>query len=360
MAGEIETVDCTTPQKVMNVGSRGRVLKRPAELPEHVTRAKTAMDEAFAEADQPEAPQEKKRRKGRNKTQRRRPEPPAEGGEEPEHKAADFSEVTRVVGQPLKRRRTCKKKVPTLEEKKMSFTQKYLASLGVTWGRCQWYHSNHPVDDDAQLCKKNGGFVTMRQRLANLQPPECLTCMALLQDSKFEFEKFELEIKDMEGGVSSSPFTKLQKRLATAGVAMPAPPLPAPSDAPHGDDTEPEHDPTAGIMVLWDYEKAEEATQKQETEEAMWKLFRSMKCLELLEPASNGKSLPARCKACTSASQPQGKIFDLHARRQFEIDFFTRQRHVCIRRHVTFCMVLPCINKLETTTSRHGLKVAKA
>ena len=316
-----------TPKKVENVGGRGRAYKRPVEVPEHVKDAKHAMEEALNDFPEKGPAPAKRLRKGRAAAKARSKSKIAAAEGEPENTEQEQDNedghASNEEEQTSKRKRTCRKKVSTSEEKKLDFVKKFLADLGVTWGRSQWFHNHHPVDDHASECKKNKGFVEMRNRLVEGKPPDCLTCFSVLEDSGFIFEKFEEELSNIENGIGESPFTKLKKKLQASEVAEP--PLPPPSQPPPDDDGDmPDRDPTAGIIVPWTGQEEEGQEQKVNFEEK-WELFRSMKCLRLLEPGSGGKILPAKCLACKSGTQPSGKVFELHKSRKEEIDFFTRQ-----------------------------------
>lgn len=178
----------------------------------------------------------------------------------------------------------------------------------------------------------------MQARMAEGKPPECLTCMAMLEE--FDHELLNEELDKIDLGTAASPFTKMKKEVEIVTVEGPAV-LPCLQPAsPKPQPAEQTEDPDPAQLAIVPYDEANMGSDlgasnagpaeaghndDQEDEESMWALFKSMKCLELLGPGILGKRLAANCHACRSANQREGKIFDLCKRRRQEINFFTKQ-----------------------------------
>lgn len=109
--------------------------------------------------------------------------------------------------QPAKkrRRRTCKVKQPTLEERRIAAAKAYLGSVGVTWQRHQGFHSRFAVASSEYKC------VAYRKMVAKLMEgefPSCLTCTSMLTQHRFNMDTFQGRLQEASADPSlPSPAT---------------------------------------------------------------------------------------------------------------------------------------------------------
>ena len=334
-AGQLDQVDLCTPEKTLkNIGGRGRIIQRPTTMSQSRNALKEKVEEALQESQQ--APNQKSTGLGDKPKKRRRKAPKDAGNAEasqadvveaegPEEKEAQKS----AAEASRKRTRKCKSRVRSLKEQKRDIVKSYLAQLNITWQKSQHMHSNRPIQEKDAACKKDRGFVEMQEALAEGQMPECLTCCALLKNQKFVMKDLEAELQSIEDGGANSPVTKLQHRLAT--LDLPGFPLPETCLAVEDQKEEPGMLPICNGEEPPSQDSQSKPAGSQETPVSKslptnpWKLFQSMKCLEFLGPRQQGKQFGARCHACKSANQREGKVFELHSLRRKDIEFFTKQ-----------------------------------
>ena len=384
LAGTLDVVDLITPTKVECVGSQQRVISRPQDAKKSKDLRKeveACLGEATPKQVKTKGPRirrgqclkpktvGKKKKKAETGAEEKEPEPKADKKEkkttkkmeakpikkdedEDKEEKCDMDDSTALgegeskddSAKPAKstegkrRRRRFRKKTLTKHDLKLTLVKSMLAKKGISWQYSQWYHSRFPTTNDAQVCKESSGFKEMQARMAEGKPPECLTCMAMLEE--FDHELLNEELDKIDLGTAASPFTKMKKEVEIVTVEGPAV-LPCLQPAsPKPQPAEQTEDPDPAQLAIVPYDEANMGSDlgasnagpaeaghndDQEDEESMWALFKSMKCLELLGPGILGKRLAAKCHACRSANQREGKIFDLCKRRRQEINFFTKQ-----------------------------------
>ena len=248
------------------------------------------------ETEQAEEPQPKE-------GEEEQPQEEEEDQEEEECEQGKKGRKKRTKKRHVKRRRTCRRKELTEEDRKLKVVKSYLAQCGVTWQFSQRFHNAQPVMAGDRGCKANAGFTKLQQRLVNLQPPECLTCLAMLEQCGFNNEELE---KEMNGsyvcGSGNSPLKNFKFSLAAyrqkAGADSNAQTL----------------DPKDAQIVpvepgATDPHQENEAKELHE-EAACHDFIASLPFLQLLPPSYFGKKLPVRCLLCTSASHPSGCVFE--------------------------------------------------
>lgn len=160
----------------------------------------------------------------------------------------------------------------------------------------------------------------MQMGLVNLKVPECLTCVALLENAGFDMEKLEGMISEIQNeGVGISPFTKMKRRLAESNVEMGQIALPL-QDAPGEQQERPETEKDA----QHEGEGDEGSDAEQPLDQRVKDFIALMKCLEVLPPGTDGKLRPVVCRACRSKKQPNGRVFDLTSQSKQAIAFITK------------------------------------
>lgn len=291
-----EVLSVITPPAVEKVqGSRGAM--RKSADPSTMSSATAKMSAALLPEPKAKTKMKKKAAKVAQKLIRKQQPAKKKKKQEvqPEEKGDDAIDAPPSPAHPRRVRRM-QKRQPTMDDRKLIVVGHYLASMGLTWPISQQFHSAHPVDQKALLRKKNSGWVEMKKRLANRQPPECLTCLAQLKTHGFDEEKLDALLSECENETcATSPWTKLKRSLESLDVEAPM----AQSELPV----------QCTDMVL--AELAPGAPAPQPVSADVLEEVRKMRCLEILLPGTDGKSRPVVCRACTSKQQPQGRVFDL-------------------------------------------------
>lgn len=291
-----DMVNVITPPAVEKVqGARGAM--RKAADPSTMSSANAKMSAALLPESAP-APKKKnpkvskaaqrlirkqqaaKKRKRRQKVQQ-------------EEKGDDATAAPPSPSAEPRRVRRMQRRELTMDERKFTVVGHYLASLGMTWPASQKFHHSFPVDENAFLCEKNSGWLEMKKRLANRQPPQCLTCLAQLKSRGFDEEKLDGLLSECENETcGESPWTKLKRSMESHDIETPTTSTTTSQDL---------------VLANQDPEEvAPDPISPQVLEE-----IRKMKCLEVLLPGTEGKSRPVVCRACTSRQQPQGRLFDM-------------------------------------------------
>lgn len=258
----------------------------------------------------------------------------ASGNEEDKEDVAEENEESNDEGKTSTRRgkkrriRLFKRRPITLQDKKLKAVKAYLARLGVTWQKAQYYHSRHAVTDaDARTCIGASGFREMQVLLTQEKVPECLTCVSLMSDCGFEMDTLHSALEACSDPNALSPFTKLKERLSKESGIVPNPPVQESNALQEG--TEEAEQAAAGAIVLYQPKPTDEADDSEElpppADSDVFASVHAMKCLELLPRGHGGKSIPVRCLCCRSALQPGGKIFTIDKYKKKDIDYFVKQ-----------------------------------
>ena len=91
------------------------------------------------------------------------------------------------VKKKRRRLRTCKKKVHTMSEKKLTVVKSYLAAKGITWQTSQAYHARLNVNGK----ERTKDFQALQQGLTEKKMPECLTCLAMMNAYGADLDSLE-------------------------------------------------------------------------------------------------------------------------------------------------------------------------
>ena len=319
-----DCMDLITPPRVEKVGSTRNAMRETAD---RNTRASVqskmnaavasskptakAKAKAKAKASSPELPKKSpvlsKKKKSQAMVETSPPQPGGDGQDAPPPKqrkkkpqstepepGSDSKPHSPESDEPKKKKRAQKREVKP-EDRKREVLGSYLHRLHITWPRSQNYHNLHPVDQDAKACKKNRGWDEMKNRLLELKPPVCLTCMAMLKNRNFNMERLESlfqECGDQDVDLAWSDLQGILNQYADVKFD----PLPDPADE-----------------VEMPEEEAMESVPEISVEDDTAKMIEEMRCIQLMVPGADGKLRPAICRACTTKKHPRGKIIDLTA-----------------------------------------------
>ena len=294
-----DCMDLVTPPRVEKVGGARNAMRKQAD-----SKTKAAAHAKMSAAVVAVAPKAAPGKAGKSK---QKPKPKTAAKTKAKKPADTDLQPDPVeeeqAGSAKKPRTRIQKKEHTMEAQKLEVVNAYLLRLRMSWPESQKFHTLHPVDEHAADCKQNQGWNTMKTRLTELKPPECLTCLAYLRAKLFDMEKLTELLFNCQNPDPNWAWKDLQSIL----TCYPAPEVeastsdppceaivPALSLGPVADDGEnpPPEIPLAGDTL---------------------KMIKAMRCIEILLPGTAGKLRPVICRACTTRKSPEGKIFDLTA-----------------------------------------------
>ena len=339
-------MDLVTPPRVQFVGSMRRAVNVSvtSEQQDFLEKTRDTLNNCFGDEDVDsqlfEPPRRRRRRGGRTAVAKQRARRAASKRRirkkatsdaeqnQSAHEEQDEENEGESIPRPRRRRhrsshyrRTCKKKMLSIEDKKVAAVREYLARLGITWQKSQMYHNRNPVTADAGQCRDQNGFTELQTRLSNSQMPSCLTCFGLLTDCGFKLEQLEEELATCERGDLLSPCSKLRRCFEESGMEEQQPRDFAACLNPSPEEEGPEQ------------EKSGDEPVQADEQVDIWQIVKEMRCLQVLERDTHGKRNPVRCLACKSKKQREGKIFEIPVRSKKNIDFYVKQ-HCRTSKHI--------------------------
>ena len=180
----------------------------------------------------------------------------------------------------------------------------------MTWKHHRSFHSRHAV---ASLDFKCTEYRKMLATLANFDLPECMTCVAMLTNSGFKMDDLKEAVAAVsdDPGVPSPATAHIARLLQCEDDTPEAPPLQDGNADAEQKTADEEQNNADEEQKNADQEGMTEEKEKQRPISVQALNFiQSMKVLELLEPESHDKRVPIRCKICTSANFPSGRVFE--------------------------------------------------
>ena len=189
-----ECMNLVTPPRVEKVGGTRNAMRKQADSKTKAA-AHAKMSAAVAAVSSKPAKSKAVKKEQKHETKQKRAAKTK--AKKPADKPADTNleadpgaeEPDGSPEQPDQPRTRVKKRERTLEDHKLDVVKAYLLRLKMSWPQSQNFHTLHPVDQYAADCKKNQGWNTMKTRLTELKPPECLTCLAYLKTKNFDMDK---------------------------------------------------------------------------------------------------------------------------------------------------------------------------
>lgn len=222
------------------------------------------------------------------------------------------------VKKKRRRLRTCKKKVHTMSEKKLTVVKSYLAAKGITWQTSQAYHARLNVNGK----ERTKDFQALQQGLTEKKMPECLTCLAMMNAYGADLDSLETLFEQVEREAGAQSLKISQMLGLSADVAENVAALP---------DQEVAADQLQIVLYQGppvqqeEADQAEQNGQETEVEDDIFAIIKSRPYLQVLPYNTCDKRIPIRCTLCHSARQPLGKVFEGDKLRKDSIENFVNQ-----------------------------------
>eukprot|EP00435_Cladocopium_sp_Y103_P020385 s2243_g5.t1 len=208
-----------------------------------------------------------------------------------------------------RRKRTCKIKQPTLEDRKVAAAKAYLGSLGITWQVHKGFHSRFAVASSEYKCVE---YKKMMNGLLEGKLPTCLTCVSMLKQHRFDMDTLLGRLEEIAADPSlPSPATQQIASLLGHLAGAEAAPL----------------DGQVALLAIQDAPAADgdEDQAGAEVEEDLDEVLRKAKFFEILERGAHDKRVPIRCKLCKMSGSQDSKVFEGHKLRANTVRNFIRQ-----------------------------------
>lgn len=203
-----------------------------------------------------------------------------------------------------------------------------MGSRGITWQASQAFHSR--FDLERTKTRTSNDFTQLQACLANLEMPECITCLSMLKRYNFDLEELRALLEKASDPDCPSPEIIRMVGLEDENISEPLP-INEPDIVGSADIS----DPSQWQIVPYVEQEFEgdgedqgdnsKGKGKEEAEEDVFAALRGKPYLRVLQLGSHDRRVPIRCTLCFSAAQREGKIFEAHKLRRKTIATFVKQ-----------------------------------